>query len=51
MYFENMSEGLWYVAVQCLTTVASTDVPLGQEYSGRVDVLNGIPYTVQVTWE
>ena len=51
MYFENMSEGLWYVAVQSLTTVASTDVPLGQEYSGRVDVLNGIPYTVQVTWE
>lgn len=51
MYFENMSEGLWYVAVQCLTTVSSTEVSLGQEYSGQLDVLNGIPYTLQVIWE
>ena len=26
--------GLWYIAVRCLTTVTSTDVPLGQEYTG-----------------
>ena len=44
------SAGLWYIAVRCLTTVTSTDVPLGQEYSGRTDVLNGVPYTISVNW-
>lgn len=45
------SAGLWYIAVRCLTTVTSTDVPLGQEYSGRTDVLNGVPYTINVNWD
>ena len=42
--------GLWYIAVRCLTTVTSTDVPLGQEYTGRTDVLNGVPYTITASW-
>lgn len=42
--------GLWYLAVRCLTTVTSTDVPLGQEYTGRTDVLNGVPYTITASW-
>lgn len=51
LHFDHLSKGLWYVAVRCLTTVISTDIRLGQEYSGRIDVLNGMPYTIQVTWE
>ena len=42
--------GLWYIAVRCLTTVTSTDVPLGQEYTGRTDVLNGVPYNITASW-
>lgn len=42
--------GLWYIAVRSLTTVTSTDVPLGQEYTGRTDVLNGVPYTITASW-
>jgi len=42
--------GLWYIAVRCLTTITSTDVPLGQEYTGRTDVLNGVPYTITASW-
>jgi len=26
-------------------------VDLGQEYSGRTDVLNGIPYTIKAEWK
>lgn len=51
LLFDGMTEGLWYVAVQCLTTVIATNVPLGQEYSGRADVLNGVPYTIGVRWD
>ena len=51
LHFDYLNKGLWYVAVRCLTTVTSTDIPFGQEYSGRTDVLNGMPYTIHVTWE
>ena len=49
--FEDLNPGMWYVAVRCLTTVNSTDNELGQAYTGRVDVLNGVPYTITVDWE
>lgn len=51
LLFDNLSGGLWYVAVRCLTTVTATNVTLGQEYGGRTDVLNGVPYTITVTWK
>ena len=51
LVFDNLTCGLWYVAVQCLTTVTATNVTLGQEYSGRTDVLNGVPYTIGVAWD
>lgn len=51
LLFDSLSGGLWYVAVQCLTTVTATNVTLGQEYGGRTDVLNGVPYTINVTWK
>lgn len=49
--FQTLEEGLWYIAVQCLTTVDSTETNYGQEYSGRTDVLNGVGYRVSITWD
>lgn len=49
--FQTLEEGLWYIAVQCLTTVLVNETGYGQEYTGRTDVLNGIPYRISVIWE
>lgn len=49
--FVSLHQGLWYVSVQCLTTVDVIETDYGQEYRGRKEVLNGIPYSISVTWE
>lgn len=49
--FDELEAGLWFIAVQCLTTVEVNDFKYGQEYSGRTDVLNGVPYSITVTWD
>ena len=49
--FPTIREGLWYFAVQCLTTVNVEQTDYGQEYKGNTDVLNGIPYSISVKWE
>ncbi len=51
LQFSSMEPGLWYVSVRCNTTVATTTEEWGQSYTGRIDVLNGVPYTVSVSWE
>ena len=43
--------GKYYISVFCATTVTSTMGKYGVEYSGRTDVLNGVPYTIQVNFE
>jgi len=43
--------GRYYLSVFCATTVTSTMGKYGVEYSGRTDVLNGVPYKVQVDFE
>lgn len=48
---DRLEPGLWYVSVQCLTTVTVVSTEYGQEYTGRTDVLNGVPYTITVSWE
>lgn len=48
--FSKLNPGIWYVGVQCNTTVDVTETDWGQDYSGRTDVLNGMPYSVKVTW-
>lgn len=48
--FQTLEEGLWYVAVQCTTTVSVNETDYGQEYIGRTDVLNGVPYRLSITW-
>lgn len=49
--FKNLESGLWYVAVQNLTTVDVTETSYGQSYTGNTDVLNGIPYYISVSWD
>ena len=49
--FPTIREGLWFIAVQCLTTVTITDTSYGQEYGGNLEVLNGIPYQISISWE
>lgn len=51
MVFQTLEAGLWYIAVQNLTTVSVNDTGYGQEYAGRTDVLNGIPYKIMVSWD
>lgn len=49
--FPTIREGLWFIAVQCLTTVTVTETDYGQEYSGKTEVLNGVPYKIMISWE
>ena len=49
--FCSLREGVWFIAVQCLTTVTVTETDYGQKYGGRTDVLNGIPYRIKISWE
>ena len=48
---ESPREGLWYISVKCLTTVTVEETDYGQEYSGDTWVLNGVPYSLSVSWE
>lgn len=40
--------GKYYVSVFCDTTVDTVETAYGTQYTGRVDVLNGVPYVVGV---
>lgn len=51
LFFPFLQEGLWFIAVQCLTTVTVKETEYGQEYIGNTDVLNGIPYRISISWE
>ena len=41
--------GKLYVSVYCDTTVETLDTEYGEQYTGRLDVLNGVPYTIKAT--
>lgn len=49
--FSTIREGIWYVSVQCLTTVTVKETDYGQKYVGSKEVLNGIPYRISISWE
>ena len=49
--FLSIREGIWYISVQCLTTVTVKETDYGQEYGGNLEVLNGIPYQISISWE
>jgi hypothetical protein len=43
--------GRYWISVFCATTVTSTMGKYGVEYSGRTDVLNGVPYILRVDFK
>lgn len=49
--FSTLESGVWYVAVQCLSTVDVTETEYGQLYIDPLGVLNGIPYQITVSWK
>jgi len=49
--FATLPEGEWYIGVQCATTVEEVKTDCGIAYTGKLEVLNGIPYTITVTWD
>ncbi|MCQ2137690.1 MAG: hypothetical protein MJY60_03200 [Bacteroidales bacterium] len=49
--FDSLSKGTWYVGVQCEDTVNQTFGKYGIAYSGKTAVLNGVPYSITVSWE
>lgn len=51
IFLPSIREGFWFVAVQCLTTVSVKETEDGQEYGGKLEVLNGIPYRISISWE
>ncbi|NMB37594.1 MAG: hypothetical protein GX993_06120 [Bacteroidales bacterium] len=42
--------GRLYISVFCATTVDVEPTSYGQQYTGRTDVLNGVPYTISVLY-
>ena len=42
--------GRYYISVFCATTVDTVETPYGDQYCGRTDVLNGVPYLLKVSW-
>lgn len=51
LVIEAPKSGRWYVSVLCETTVVATTNKYGTRYSGRVGVLNGVPYQISVKYE
>lgn len=43
--------GTWYIGVECNTTVEAVKTEWGYEYTGKVEVLNGVPYSIKIDWE
>ncbi len=40
--------GTYYISVFCATTVTAVESAYGTRYTGRTDVLNGVPYSIGV---
>ena len=51
MVIKNPKAGKLYISVYCDTTVDAEQTTYGTQYSGRVDVLNGVPYIIKATIE
>ena len=50
LVLKNPKAGKWYVSVFCETTVTTETGEKGVIYSGRTDVLNGVPYKIKVEY-
>ena len=53
-----LEKGMWFVAVRCASTVTATDTVIDKAkslghyfvYSGNIDLLNGVPYSLVAKW-
>lgn len=48
--FLTLESGIWYVTVQCLSTIEVKKTDYGQSYTDPLGVLNGVPYQITVLW-
>ncbi len=46
-----LEAGTYYVSVECETTVTTLAQSWGTEYVGNLEVLNGVPYTIQADYQ
>ena len=51
LVLERPKAGKWYVSVFCETAVTALRGKYGTRYTGRVGVLNGVPYKISVKYE
>jgi glutamine amidotransferase-like uncharacterized protein len=51
MTFDKLSAGEWYIGVECNNTVETVSTPWGVEYRDCLGVLNGVPYSILVSWD
>ena len=51
LVLEQPKAGKWYISVYCETAVTALRGKYGTRYSGRVGVLNGVPYKISVEYE
>ncbi len=51
MFFDSLEHGTWYVSVECNTTVDTEKTEWGYRYTGKTEVLNGVPYYLLIKWE
>ena len=49
--FSTIEPGIWYVAVQCLSSVIVMETEYGQTYIDADGVMNGVPYQISVSWD
>ncbi|MCA1758091.1 MAG: hypothetical protein LC649_11605 [Bacteroidales bacterium] len=49
--FDRLEAGEWYISVECNTTVETVKRDWGYEYTGKTDVLNGVPYNIVIYWD
>ncbi|KPK77868.1 MAG: hypothetical protein AMJ79_01805 [Phycisphaerae bacterium SM23_30] len=48
---DNPTTGTWYISVKGYSTVIARPEFWGQDYTGNLKVLNGIPYTITAQWD
>ncbi len=48
---DTAAPGIWYIGVECATAVVATNTGWSYEYSGQVEVLNGVKYSIKADWD
>ena len=46
-----LSSGTWFIGVECATTIGTINRDRGYEYTGNLDVLNGVSYSITASWD